>query len=113
MTTKNIAKYAKENWVSERYYNTITEVSASKNCEPFVDSPKKIFWFDNISSDFYLSKDNMPTSADGAIITDRVLYLIEFKSGFKKKITKQNFDVEKATCEYKDGICFDYWNLFF
>lgn len=113
MITKDIAKYAEENWMSERYYNTIAKISASKNDESLVDSPKKIFWLDNISSDLYLSKNNMPTSADGAIITDKALYLIEFKSGFKKKITKQNLDVEKTTCKHKDGICDDYWDLFF
>lgn len=114
MTTKDIAKYAKDNWLSDqRYYNTIAEISKSGNQEALVDSLKKIFWFDNISNDLYIDKDKLPSSADGVMVTPNALYLIEFKSGFKKKITKQNLDPEKAKCDYKDGICKFYWDLFF
>lgn len=113
MLTKNIDKFARENWLCERYYNTITKISDSGNGNSLVTSPKKMFWFDHISSDLYTSKNNIPTSADGIIITERAIYFVEFKSGFKKKITTKNLNGDKASCPHKGDICKDYWELFF
>ncbi len=112
MLTKNIDKFAREKWICEEYYNTITKISDTGNGNSLVMSPQKMFWFDHISSDLYTCKNNMPTSVDGIIITEHVIYFVEFKTGFKKKITTKNFDIEKATCSYKGDICRDYWDLF-
>ena len=38
--------------------------------------------------------------------------LVEFKSGFKNKITKKNFDKERGKCKDTGKICKDYWKLF-
>lgn len=40
--------------------------------------------------------------------------LVEFKSGFKQRITKQKFDSDKGTCKKANPpeICADYWNTF-
>ena len=115
MIAKDILKYAQEHWLSDSgYKKTITEISKSGTSKALVESSKEIFCFDDISRDLYKRKDCLPTSADGIIITDnKKIYLVEFKSGFKKKITKNNLDKEKASCEYKNGLCNDYWNLFF
>lgn len=113
MLTKNIDKFARENWQCERYYNTITKISDPGNGNSLVTSSQKMFWFDHISDDLYTCQNNIPTSADGIIITERVIYFVEFKSGFKKKITTKNFDEKKASCPYKNAICKDYWKLFF
>lgn len=113
MTTKNISMYAKNNWLSDRHYNTISRISDPGNGQSLVDSPKKTFWFDHISDDLYYDKGNLPTSADGVIITDRMICFVEFKTGFKKKITKQNFDAVKGACKHKGAVCNFYWNLFF
>ena len=55
---------------------------------------------------------NVPTSADGIQFIDNDIKLIEFKSGFKQKITKKNFDEEIAKCDSTNKICEEYWNLF-
>ena len=112
MMTKNISMYAQNNWLSDRYYNTISRISDPGNGQSLVQSSKKIFWFDNISSDLYPGNHNLPTSADGVIITDRMICFVEFKTGFKKKITKQNFDADKVTCEHIHDICYEYLDLF-
>ena len=39
--------------------------------------------------------------------------LIEFKSGFKKNITRDNFSEEKGWCEAGNKVCKEYWDLFF
>jgi len=68
--------------------------------------------FDGICDSIF-PKGRKPTSADGIDIDPRVVRFVEFKSGFQKKITKYNFDQEKACCEKTGEYCEDYWNLFF
>lgn len=105
--------YANDNWLSERYYNTIAKISDQGNGQSLVDCPQKVFWFDHISDDLYSDKDKLPTSADGIIINDQMICFIEFKTGFKKKITKQNFDAEEGKCKHIGKVCPEYWDIFF
>ena len=114
MIAKDILKYAQEHWLSNSgYKKTITEISKSGTSKALVESSKEIFCFDDISRDLYKRKDCLPTSADGIIITDnKKIYLVEFKSGFKKIITKQNWNDEKAMCELINQTCPNYKNLF-
>lgn len=58
-------------------------------------------------------KSKAPTSADAVMITPKCVCFIEFKSGFKQRITKNNFDEEKARCKDADKVCKQYWALFF
>lgn len=113
MTTKNLSYYAKASWLPvDRYYDTITNISASTNGNPLVECSTKIFWFDHISDDLF-DPNNLPASSDGIIVKDKAIYFVEFKSGFKKKITKNNFNMDIAKCESKGEVCQDYWDLFF
>ena len=57
--------------------------------------------------------NGVATSADALAFSKKHIQFVEFKSGFKKKITKNTMDKEKAKCDKTNAFCNDYWNLFF
>lgn len=100
MTSKDIFQYAQNNW--NRHKKSITVISETGKTDnqgnpiSLVKSDLMIYCFDDISENIYQDKRKDKTaSVDGMIITNEVVYLVEFKSGFKRKITKENFDKTK------------------
>lgn len=111
MLTKDLLHYAEMNW--EGYKATVSVISRNDQTHiPLVTGDALLFHFDKISEALY-PQGKAPTSADGLEITERSAAFIEFKSGFKRKITKNNFDEEQARCEDGNKICTKYWDLFF
>lgn len=110
MQASEILDYAQTNWSD--YYKTVTEISINKKTQqPLVKSDFRMYDFDDIVKNLF--PQNTPTSADGLILIPRKTILVEFKSGFFKKITKGNFKSDKAICEHLNAICSSYWELFF
>jgi hypothetical protein len=109
MMPKNLPQYILENW--ERYKVTISDASKSDVGVSLVESEEEIYNFDQVCKDFFAGK-NVPTSADGVQIQGRNVELVEFKSGFKQRVTKDKFDPDKGTCKSAGKVCTDYWNLF-
>ena len=105
MISKNLTKFAKDNW--DQYKTTIANASKSDAGVILVESPIEIYNFDDISKLYGTS-----TSADGVFFEEKNTQLVEFKSGFKQRITKNKFDPERGQCKYREEICEDYWNLF-
>lgn len=112
MITKDLKSYADINWSG--YLKTLTELSRSGNNNPksLIERDQKLYCFDDICSAIFPS-GKIAESADAILITRKTVELIEFKTGFKKRITKENLDSEKAKCEQTNQICNEYWNLFF
>ncbi len=110
MIDRDLCNYSKNNW--QHFICTIAEISKNSNNGSIVKSEKKIYNFDKITKNLY-SNGNCPASADGLDITNKIFELIEFKSGFKKRISKKNFDYEKAKCEHLGDLCRHYWDLFY
>lgn len=111
MIKKDIKHFALDRW--ESYKAPLSKISEDRNTHvALVDSEKEIYDFDKLCSSLF-PENQKPASADGLEITCRDVVLIEFKSGFKKKISKNNLDKEKAVCEEAKKICEDYWKLFF
>lgn len=93
--------------------STVTELSMNKHTHiPLVESDVQMYSFENICSDLGLGP-KLPASADGLDVTPRNINLIEFKSGFRNKINRNNFDEEKARCSKTHEVCEDYWEQFF
>lgn len=103
MTTKDLHTYAVANWTP--FIKTITAISDSGDgISPLVESELEIYHFDEICKSLFREKYT-PTSADGIAVTKQYVELIEFKSGFKQKITKHNFNREKWYCEIARKEC--------
>lgn len=116
MINKNILDYVKKRWLSSEYHEPISVISASASDRKtsLVNISTKIFNFDKITKTIYGEEcDVLPASADGMFFIGNKLYFVEFKTGFKKKITKENFDKKIGICKYKKEICEGYWDLFF
>ena len=109
MTQRDLEAYITSKWGPPN--KSVREISMSDDGIPLVDSERLIYCFDDLCKDIYLAR-SLPTSADGLIFHSKCIELIEFKSGFKDKITKENFNVEDAKCIYKGEICEDYWSMF-
>ena len=111
MLTERIKEYAEENWGS--FLKSLTEISKNHNSgDSLVYDENEIYSFDDISKALY-PEQNEPASVDGLVIGDNYLELIEFKGGFKQKITKDSFDTEKGRCPFSGDVCKDYWSIFF
>ncbi len=112
MIQKDLSAYAAANW--SRFLAPVTELSKGhQNQVPLVEHSAQLYSFDDICSALFSGK-NVPTSADGIEITDKSVRFIEFKSGFRKKISRHNnFDEEKACCKAIQAVCTEYWDLFF
>lgn len=106
--------------LSERgnpYFESISVLSKAQkgdpNSVPLVDSNEKIYDFDELTKELS-GRPLLPTSVDGVIVSNNIVYFIEFKQGFKKKITKENFDKEKMTCKDDETFfCHFYKDVFF
>ena len=108
MTCKDLTKLIEDDW--SKFKVSITESSKSDQGVSLVESGLEIYNFDEICKQVF--PKNTPTSADGIHLNDDYIQLIEFKSGFKQKITKSTFDPKRGTCPETQKICSDYWNLF-
>lgn len=108
MVAIDISTFAEENWSECK--KSVTNLSKSKDGS-LVENDIELYCFDDICANLY-DKNKKPTSADAFIINGKNIELVEFKSGFKNKITKKNFDRERGKCPETEKICEDYWKLF-
>ncbi len=107
----NIIESLKTAWLKEECFEQISVISAPDNKphQPLVRSDVKIFNFDKITKMIYPNHlDSLPASADGIFLMKDTLYFVEFKTGFKKRITKQNFDPTLMTCPHINLVCGGY-----
>lgn len=111
MIKKNIGKYIINNW--ESHLDTVKNISSSSLRVPLVDSLVKLYNFDEVCENLYENNSRKPSSADGILVLDDGIILIEFKTGFKRKITRENLNEEKSKCQKTNEYCKEYWNLFF
>lgn len=112
MITKDVQAYAISNWGN--FLSPITELSKSDKGISLVQSPVQLYNFDGICKSLF-AQGKVPTSADGLEFSGRTVEFVEFKSGFKQRITKHNFDPAQGQCPdpHVNRVCEDYWKLFF
>ena len=111
MNTAVIQEYAETNW--KEYAQPFTEISKNNDTQtPLVKNDTIAYNFDLICQSLF-KKDKVPASADGLFISSQYIELVEFKTGFKQRITKENFDIQKGKCDEVGKICDLYWDLFF
>jgi hypothetical protein len=111
MIKVNLFLYAEREW--NAYKDTITNISKDDKGQSLVSSDKQIYHFDKkIVPNFFNESHLFPSSADGICILENDINVIEFKKGFKRRITKNNFDVKIAECNETHSVCEKYWDLF-
>lgn len=110
MVMKDLQSYASGNWAA--HMASITKISKIGNSRcSLVNNSTMIYNFDGICKSMFPAET--PSSVDGLSIRGNSIELIEFKSGFKQKITKETLDPKKSLCEKTRAYCQDYWDLFF
>lgn len=110
MVAKDVKSYLVSN--CDEYLETISELSRSDAGKVLVKDERKLYNYDKVTKEFYSTKT--PDSVDAIYATNRKVFFVEFKSGFKKKISKENFDKSLMTCPDDDvKYCKAYATLFF
>lgn len=112
MIFKDVQKYAEINW--KECLKSVTECSKAKKTKiSLVRNETKIYCFDDISKTIYFN-DNPSASVDGVDFNEDEIVLVEYKSGFKEKITRDNYANDyRSRCPETQSVCKDYWDLFF
>ncbi len=111
MINKNVLQYAMQTW--DTYIKPLSEVSKSSDGKSLVNRSEKVYWFDGISDEVYTGINFKPRSVDGLFFSEDAIYFVEFKTGFKKRRTKENFDDEYAKCPQYGTFCKDFKEWFF
>ena len=113
MVTKELQTYVQNNW--KKFAEPAREVSKSgSRGTALIDNEIPLYNFDKICKEIFRSfPGKQPASADGLAFTGKWIELVEFKTGFKKRITKNNFNKEKGSCPITGVYCEEYWKLFF
>ena len=88
MIHKNVQQYFQERW--DKSLETITESSKNDAGKSLVVSDKKVYSFDKIVKEMY-NNQNQPTSVDAIGFQRANIWFIEFKSGFARRITTENY----------------------
>lgn len=111
MITKDVKSYISMHYSSD--LEKISVLSKSSLGKVLVDDERELYNFDEITKKVYKNK-KVPSSADSLLISEKRLALIEYKAGFKKIITKKNFDYNKICCpDDTEKKCFEYADLLF
>ena len=112
MTINELETYFNQNWNKKDFRGTVTKLSKSDNGKSLVKSEFEMFNFDAIMR--FVSAPEQPSSVDGIYFSNGNLHLVEFKTGFYKKIQKGRSDFNEITakCDAIDSICDKYWNEF-
>lgn len=110
MIDVHLKKYAEENW--RKYLDSVEHLSRSSgdNSTPLVNSIVHVYGFDGIVNESMGLASS--SSADAIRFYKKNIEIIEFKKGFKKKITKDKID-KSIMCAGGISICEDYWKKFF
>lgn len=113
MIAKDLSAYAQREWSDLMLPVTQLSKRGGKDGKPLVRHEKRLYNFDDICTTlFSAQRGKKPASADALDFFPKSVQLVEFKSGFRPKISKENFDQEKGSCKEKGGVCEEYWKLF-
>ena len=89
----------------------ISSLSKSTNGDILVNDNRYLYNFDKITEKAY-NHIKTPSSADSLLVTDKIVLLTEFKSGFKRRISRETIDYSKLTCpDDATKVCKDYGKL--
>lgn len=108
MGTAEVIKYLDDNQFGKKSYRELSAKS-NKSVSLLLSDKTEAYDFDDITK--YIFPKYTPSSADAILIKTNKIILIEFKGGFERKISEDNFDREKCRCEKINDVCEDYASL--
>lgn len=109
MIKKDVCSYIIDNFFDKT--EPISILSKSDKGKVLVNDETSAYNYDKITKQVY-GYIKYPTSADALLVNDKIILLTEFKSGFKRNISKETLDYSMLTCPDDDAkICRDYANL--
>lgn len=113
MKYENISQY-----LNDEFKETLKPISelSKNNKKTFIESDFRMYDFDLITEKLYPKKQSsLLTSIDCVTTKNKKLFFIEFKTGFKKNLRRDNLDDRKYCDMVKDEkyFCEKYWDLFF
>lgn len=110
MSTNDIQSYLANNYTD--FLKPVSELSKSDQGKVLVEDERKLYNFDKITEKLY--PNCIPESVDSLYVLNNKVLFVEYKSGFKKKISKDNFKKEKMSCpDDSKKFCQPYAKLFF
>ena len=101
MGTAEVIKYLDDNQFGKKSYRELSAKS-NKSVSLLLSDKTEAYDFDDITK--YIFPKYTPSSADAILIKTNKIILIEFKGGFERKISEDNFDREKCRCEKKNDV---------
>ena len=96
MGTAEVIKYLDDNQFGKKSYRELSAKS-NKSVSLLLSDKTEAYDFDDITK--YIFPKYTPSSADAILMKTNKIILIEFKGGFERKISEDNFDREKCRCE--------------
>ncbi|MBR3772344.1 MAG: hypothetical protein IKL07_08745 [Clostridium sp.] len=111
MFTGGIDSYFEETY--SNFLEEVSQLSSSDSGKILVEDDRKLYCFDKISEQIYENKNGEGSaSADAVYITKKRIVFVEFKSGFKRKITKDTLNPLLLACPYDDTkTCKEYGKM--
>lgn len=108
MGTAEVIKYLDDNQFGKKSYRELSAKS-NKSVSLLLSDKTEAYDFDDITK--YIFPKYTPSSADAILRKTNKIILIEFKGGFERKISEDNFDREKCRCEKINDVCENYASL--
>ena len=108
MGTAEVIKYLDDNQFGKKSYRELS-VKSNKSVSLLLSDKTEAYDFDDITK--YIFPKYTPSSADAILMKTNKIILIEFKGGFERKISEDNFDREKCRCEKINDVCENYASL--
>lgn len=106
MGIEDVEKYLKDNHFSKKTYKELSTNSKAHKESLIMSNELAAYDFDEITK--FIFPKNPPRSADAILFKEKKITFVEFKGGFKRKISEQTFDPEKCRCPKTNEVCEDY-----
>lgn len=109
MIKKDVCSYLIENFSDKT--EPISILSKSDKGKVLVNDETSAYSYDKITKQVY-GYIKYPTSADALFVNNKIILFTEFKSGFKRNISKETLNYNMLTCPSDSAkICRDYAKL--
>lgn len=109
MINKNVEQYFSNEW--SNYYKEVTETSKIDDKNSLIVAKNKEYKFDDIVKEIFVDNE-CPKSVDAVRFTDESCFFVEYKSGFRDKITVQNLRRPVECRQHPETLCTEFYEFY-